>query len=127
MAFWAQTTLADEVHHQSKQQTLTLIEGDGYEFKSFSRTFLGRFRFISYKGTTRRETIINPNSGEVLADYFVENYDFHRANQAANEAKRQADDNNGTRNDSVVETNKGSEVDLESLIQAGTNWSGEGY
>jgi len=36
------------------------------------RTLLGRLRIVASDGTRRREIIINPNTGEVLRDYWVE-------------------------------------------------------
>lgn len=47
------------------------ISGEGYSVVSVGRTWLGRVRIESEDETSRRETVFNPLTGELLQDAIV--------------------------------------------------------
>ncbi len=49
----------------------------GYTEIEISRTFLGRARIEAHKGDMEREIVMNPNTGEILRDYWEGEDDAH--------------------------------------------------
>lgn len=55
-----------------KEQVQSQLQAQGFTSIEIQRTLLGRMRIVASDGTRRREIIINPITGEVLRDYWVE-------------------------------------------------------
>lgn len=45
------------------------LTGAGFRITSRRRTMLGRVRFLAVRGSTEREVVLDPSSGEILRDY----------------------------------------------------------
>ena len=67
LALAAPPALADAV--SVRDHIINELKEDGYQEIRISRTLLGRLRFVASKTDTRREIILNPNSGVILRDY----------------------------------------------------------
>ncbi len=48
------------------------LRRQGYGSIDISRTWLGRTRILAISNTYRREIILNPRTGEILRDYWVD-------------------------------------------------------
>lgn len=52
-----------------EEQVARSLRGDGFNIVSQRRTLLGRVRFVATRGSTEREVVVDPSSGEILRDY----------------------------------------------------------
>lgn len=52
-----------------EDQVARSLKNDGFSIVSQRRTLLGRVRFVATRGTTEREVVLDPSSGEILRDY----------------------------------------------------------
>lgn len=50
---------------------LSQLQAQGYTTISANRTFLGRVRIVAESEAYRREIVFNPDTGEILRDYWV--------------------------------------------------------
>jgi len=48
-----------------------VLREEGYRNFEISSTFLGRTRIVASSATRRREVVLNPRTGEILRDYWV--------------------------------------------------------
>lgn len=77
-------TAQDAIVAQLKAQGFTKFE--------FERTWLGRVRIEAYSDTMERELVFNPNTGEVLRDYWEPLDEEERAKNASVEDPVDGDD-----------------------------------
>jgi len=47
------------------------LQSQGYTSITVNRTLLGRIRIVAISAAYRREIVMNPNTGEILRDYWV--------------------------------------------------------
>ncbi len=66
---------SDVTTNEHTDRIMVYLESEGYEVSGIYRTLLGRVRIMSYGLTTRRDTVVNPNTGEVLMDHKREDYE----------------------------------------------------
>lgn len=52
-------------------EILAQLKGQGYSHIKISRTLLGRVRLVATGRGKRREIVLNPNSGEILRDFWT--------------------------------------------------------
>jgi hypothetical protein len=55
-----------------EDQVLTQLQAQGFVEITMRRTLLGRLRVVAANERYRRELVINPNTGAILRDYWVE-------------------------------------------------------
>ena len=56
---------------QSVQDSIiSQLQAQGFDNFSLNRTWLGRVRVVSYRDGLRRELVFNPQTGEILRDYW---------------------------------------------------------
>lgn len=55
-----------------QDSVIAQLREQGFDEFSVSRTLLGRIHIIAISETLRREIVINPSTGEILRDYWVE-------------------------------------------------------
>ena len=58
-----------------EQRLLASLQAQGYVVVEQSYTLLGRLRIIAHNGTTRRDILVNPGTGEVLRDISVADHE----------------------------------------------------
>lgn len=75
-----------------EDQILAQLTEQGFEDFEVSRTFLGRIRVISTNETLTRELVFNPNTGEILRDYWKP-IDDAETTQSVRIANPTSDDN----------------------------------
>lgn len=52
-----------------RERLIEALRDDGYREIRISNTFLGRLRLVATKPDSRREIVVNPNTGVILRDY----------------------------------------------------------
>ncbi|MGB5556817.1 MAG: hypothetical protein WBN04_02285 [Paracoccaceae bacterium] len=55
-----------------EDQIVAQLRGQGYDKIAVSRTLLGRTRFVATSASYRREIILNPRTGEILRDFWLQ-------------------------------------------------------
>lgn len=59
------------VQAQTPQESvLTQLQAQGFDNFNINRTFLGRIRIVALSDDLRREIVLNPNTGEILRDFW---------------------------------------------------------
>lgn len=59
------------VQAQTPQESvLTQLQAQGFVDFTVNRTFLGRIRIVALSDDLRREIVFNPNTGEILRDFW---------------------------------------------------------
>ena len=59
------------VQAQTPQESvLTQLQAQGFDDFNINRTFLGRIRIVALSDDLRREIVFNPNTGEILRDFW---------------------------------------------------------
>ncbi len=53
-----------------EDQVVTQLRAQGFSEITVTRTWLGRLRFVAERDTLFRELVINPQTGEILRDYW---------------------------------------------------------
>ena len=53
-----------------QDQILSQLRDQGFSEMTLNRTWLGRIRVIAYRDDLRRELVFNPQTGEILRDYW---------------------------------------------------------
>ena len=53
-----------------QDQIVTQLERQGFEGIALNRTWLGRVRVVAMRDDLRRELVFNPQTGEILRDYW---------------------------------------------------------
>ncbi len=53
-----------------QDQIIDQLQAQGFTSMQLSRTWLGRVRIISYRDGLRREVVFNPQTGEILRDFW---------------------------------------------------------
>lgn len=89
-AFTLMGTMTARADHED--DILEWLTEQGYRPVDVSRTLMGRVRILAVKGTTRRELVINPRTGEILRDVLT------TADGETHQAR--ADDGKGSQQDS---------------------------
>lgn len=85
---------------QTFQESITSqLEAQGFSRMTASRTWLGRVRLVAYRDDLRREIVFNPQTGEILRDYWrtIDDEDEKRLPRLINPGS--GDNDNGDRDD----------------------------
>ncbi len=70
-AILALVLTASSANAQSAQDRIVQqLQDQGFDQITISRTFLGRIRIEAYSDTHERELVFNPNTGNILRDYW---------------------------------------------------------
>ena len=58
-----------------QDQIISQLRAQGFTQMTVSRTWLGRIRVVAFRGDTRRELVFNPQTGEILRDFWRDDDD----------------------------------------------------